>query len=136
MTKQIPQPTFFDSARITYLFMIKCKNQSLRQRFLIVRASLIFVCVTAPGTFQSMFFNSARITYLLYAWDIQTPQPTFFSDTFIAYLCMLNCTRYGHFISLLLRGVFQCITCMHKDTPPHMKIFRISICTHTQTWLS
>ena len=43
---------------------------------------------------QPTIFDSAHITYFLYAWDVLTPQPTFYSGIFIAYLCMIFfCTK-------------------------------------------
>ena len=78
-----PQSTFFNDAHLYIIFV--CAN-----------------CATFSP--QPTIFDSAHKTYFLYAWDVLTPQPTFYSGIFIAHLCMIfsaqKCARYGHFTSL------------------------------------
>ena len=65
-------------------------SRPLNQRFLITYSSLIFVCANcARFSPQPTIFNSAGTTYFLYVWHASTPQTTFYSGIFTAYLCMI-----------------------------------------------
>ena len=51
---------------------------------------MIFVCANCTSFRpQLAFFYSVCIIYFLYVWDVSTPQLTFYSGIFTAYLCMI-----------------------------------------------
>ena len=68
MTKQTPQSTFFRGIFTAYPCMIfvcaNCTRLVLNQRFLIVRAPLIFVCAWHRLVLNQRFFDDGCITYL------------------------------------------------------------------------
>ena len=56
---------------------------------------MIFACANcASFSPQPTIFNNVHITYFLYAWDVSTPQQTFYSGIFTTYLACLASTKW------------------------------------------